>query len=218
MFSGSGDRAPREDLSTPGPLFGDPPNINDPSRLVRRSTDRSLAGRYYVPPRSTVQFLPGAYDFSNNDGPLYSSSIPSQVPSGTQAYDFATSSGPHYSQFMPRPEYYPYQNSSSNERYYHELAHPTLPVEADSQPIYPRTSPVVAVIPPLFRDPPPPSPQNTDALDILYLHSAAQAENLETHQARALFAFMGSDPEDLNFEKDDIITVISKVDKNENWW
>jgi hypothetical protein len=38
---------------------------NDPSRLARRSTDRSLAAPHFVPPLSTVQYLPGAYDLSS---------------------------------------------------------------------------------------------------------------------------------------------------------
>lgn len=39
--------------------------VNDPSRLARRTTDRSLADRNFVPPQSTVQYLPSAYDLSS---------------------------------------------------------------------------------------------------------------------------------------------------------
>jgi len=39
--------------------------VNDPSRIVRRPTERSLAERQFVPPKSTVQYLPNAYDLSS---------------------------------------------------------------------------------------------------------------------------------------------------------
>lgn len=39
--------------------------VNDPSRLARKSTNRSLADPNFVPPQSTVQYLPSAYDLSS---------------------------------------------------------------------------------------------------------------------------------------------------------
>jgi hypothetical protein len=48
--------------------------VNDPSRLARRSTDRSLADHNFIPPQSTVQYLPSAYDLSSGLMPTFGSS------------------------------------------------------------------------------------------------------------------------------------------------
>jgi len=213
--------APKNLRATPDTTLGEPPSINDPSRLIRRSTDRSLAGRNYIPPRSTVQFLPGAYDFPSTDGPSHYSSMPTQVPPGTQAYDFATNPGPPYSQYIPQTEYYPDRSSSAYEPYY-QYGNQGL-AEADSW----ETSRIHGVheigpaVTPETRRPPPASLENTTAFNKLFnnvTNSAELAEDLETHRARALFEFVGSDPKDLTFGRDDIITVISKLDKTKDWW
>jgi hypothetical protein len=64
MFSRSNTPSPKErDIQTSYDLNNI--TVNDPSRLARRSTDRSLADPNFIPPQSTVQYLPSAYDLSS---------------------------------------------------------------------------------------------------------------------------------------------------------
>lgn len=212
VFSRPKDGSPKDRFPTPGAI-GDEPSINDPSRLARRSTDRSLAERNYIPPRSTVQFLPGAYDFSNNDGPLSYPSASTYIPFGTQAYDFTTGSGA-YNQYVSQTGYYqyPYQSPSSNQQHY---PYERQELDAVAHQTYPHSSPPVTTVP---QSPPPPSPQKVTAGQVLYENLVAQAENIEPHQAQARFNFQGQDAEDLNFEEGDIITVLGGVDTSLDWW
>lgn len=244
LFSSSNTRSPSERYPTPGTAWGEQTSINDPSRLVRRSTDRSLAGRHYIPPRSTVQFLPGAYDFSNADGPLPQPishgsylSPPSQVPYGSQAYDFATPTGAPYNQYSPyvSPPQDPekrgwlndYNAQYHNMPYYPNYGLETkLPVEADSHPVssyqsFSKITPATYLSPPSPQPqyiPTPNSPPPTPGLqDSQSENIAAQPESLASnYQARALFSFEGEAAEDLTFEKDDVIIVTN--DDDESWW
>jgi hypothetical protein len=217
IFSRPKDGSAKDRFPTPSTIFGDGPSINDPSRLVRRSTDRSLADRNYVPPRSTVQFLPGAYDFSNLDAALSYPSAPTYVPPGTQACDFAAGSGT-YSQYIPQTDYYPYAYPSALKETSYRYERQEL--EAAAPQFNPHSRPPLLSV---LHSPPPPGAQVANENDRfyknrLYKNSAEQAENLETHQARAIFSFTGTDPEDLSFEKGGVITVLSEVDKTVDWW
>jgi hypothetical protein len=212
VFSRPKDGSLKGRFPTPGTI-GDEPSINDPSRLFRRSTDRSLAERNYIPPRSTVQFLPGAYDFSNNDGPLSLPTASTYIPFGTQPYDYATGSGT-YSQYVSQTDnyQYPYQSPSSNQQHYQ---YERQELDAVAHQTYLPPSPPATRI---SQSSPPLSPQKVSAGQLLYESLVAQAENIEPHQARALFNFKAKDAEDLNFEEGDIITVLSGVDKSLDWW
>jgi SH3 domain len=223
IFLRSKDDSPNHRFPTPSTIFGDGPSINDPSRLVRRSTDRSLTERHYIPPRSTVQFLPGAYDLSNIDGPYSYPSVSTYVPPGTQAYDFATSSG-MYNQYVSKTDYnqYSYQSPPFEVSYNQAIPFARQELDGVAQQAYPRSELASVGYEPEL-PPSPPGPQISSAYDRSYKNnlnknSAEQAENLEIRQARAIFSFTGSDPEDLRFEQGDTIVVLSEVDKSVDWW
>jgi hypothetical protein len=192
----SKDRLPKERIHTPGTLFGDGPSINDPSRLIRRSTDLSLADRHYIPPRSTVQFLPGAYGYSSNEGPLFYTPASGYNPPRSQVDDFATSS-----------ETYNFGNAYLPQL--HELgsgAH-TPPETGDVQERL--------QIPPSSRPPPPKPPESTNVLTRLY--SNRYKLDSETRRARAIADFP-SRFGGFGFDKGDMITVLSEIDKSDEWW
>ena len=196
IFFRSKDRLPKKRISTPGTFFGDGPSINDPSRLIRRSTDLSLADRHYIPPRSTVQFLPGAYDFSGNEGPFFYTPSSGYNPPRSQVHDFATSS-----------ETYSIGNAYLPQL--HELSGGTHTP--------PETGDVMErlQIPPPTRPPPPTPPESTNVLTRLY--SNRNKPDLETRQARAIADFPSRFGE-FGFDKGDMIIVLSEIDKSDKWW
>lgn len=199
----------KSEKDIPGTWTAESTGINDPSRLLRRSTDRSLAARSYVPPRSTVQFIPGAYDMSSA-GPSYFSAPSGQIP-GSQSYDFAPGTsaiydGP-YSQvsqmsgsYSPVQRYQPYRGLA--EAY----GTPQRPSELGDSFSAPRSAtPVVA---PLPKD----TSEEADSDD---LYSAD--DELGVRTARAVFDFEATDSEDLSFKAGDILTLLPRISPYKGW-
>jgi hypothetical protein len=198
IFFKSKGRLSNERIPTPGTFFGDGFSINDPSRLIRRSTDLSLADRHYVPPRSTVQFLPGAYDFSGNEGPLFYTPASGYDPLRTQAYDFATSS-----------ETYNFGNAYLPQL--HELSGGgRTPPEIGDVKERPQIPPPTRPIPPR-----PKRPESTNVLNRLYRYS--DKPDHERRQARAIADFPSRFGE-MGFDKGDTIIVLSEIDESDEWW
>jgi hypothetical protein len=139
------------------------------------------------------------------------------VPPGTQAYDFAAGSGT-YNQYTPRTDYYQYAYPSASKETSYQYERQELEAAAPQFSLYSQPPPLSVP-----QSLPPPGAQMANENDRfyknrLYKNSAEQAENLETRQARAIFSFTGTDPEDLSFEKGRVITVLSEVDKTFDWW
>jgi len=217
-----------------GPWGLDSTAINDPSRLTRRSTDRSLAARAYLPPRSTVQFIPGAYDLSNT-GPSYFSSAPSQIL-GTQSYDFATGYSGGQSALYDGPYSQVSQLSSSFSpgynlyQTYEPYSYSTVKGEADGTPsrpaelgvpfMQPKSSelgisysalpaPSPATLSPLPI--PPKQPNNSDDL-----YSADDNVGL-ARKVKALYDLETSDPKNLSFKAGEVITLSGPLDVTAPW-
>jgi hypothetical protein len=192
-----------------GPGFWalEPTSINDPSRLVRRSTDRSLAARSYVPPRSTVQFIPGAYDLSSA-GPSYYSQ-PSQIP-GSASFNFATgTSGDDglYSQvsqmsasYTPRyQEYQPHlgvEGVDGTPFHLHELEDPSVNTRPQT-PLRPNVNANTRF--------------GASNAVVGVEHALSQAK------ARAIYDFDAVESEDLGFKIGDVITLIDEIDLYAGW-
>jgi hypothetical protein len=192
-------------------------NVNDPSRpLIRRSTDRSLAARNYVPPRSTVQYLPGAFDYS---GSYTHSSMPGHLPISTQSYDFAVGSYaqasfnvPQEFEQPPQPQvsqYYGYEYSQSSTQYQsHEM-----PVEGhERSETIDQSTRTMAPTPRLILPQLPPFGSITPHTFLL------EAEDLEVRRAKALFTLTKIRSDVLDFEEGNVITVLSKIDTSAEWW
>jgi hypothetical protein len=191
--------------------------VNDPSRpLIRRSTDRSLAARNYVPPRSTVQYLPGAFDYS---GSYTHSSMPGHLPISTQSYDFAVGSYaqasfnvPQEFEQPPQPQvsqYYGYEYSQSSTQYQsHEM-----PVEGhERSETIDQSTRTMAPTPRLILPQLPPFGSITPHTFLL------EAEDLEVRRAKALFTLTKIRSDVLDFEEGNVITVLSKIDTSAEWW
>jgi hypothetical protein len=191
--------------------------VNDPSRpLIRRSTDRSLAARNYVPPRSTVQYLPGAFDYS---GSYTHSSMPGHLPVSTQSYDFAVGSYaqasfnvPQELEQPPQPQvsqYYGYEYSQSSTQYQsHEM-----PVEGhERSETIDQSTRTMAPTPRLILPQLPPFGSITPHTFLL------EAEDLEVRRAKALFTLTKIRSDVLDFEEGNVITVLSKIDTSAEWW
>jgi hypothetical protein len=193
-------------------------DVNDPSRpLIRRSTDRSLAARNYVPPRSTVQYLPGAFDYSG----LYThSSMPSHFPSA-QSYDFAMESHAQAS-FNAHPpqeleqnpqsqvsQYYGYEYSQASTQYQiHEM-----PIEGHQRSeTIDQSIRTMAPTPRLILPQLPPFDSITPQTFLL------EAEDLEVRRAKALFTLTKIRSDILDFEEGNVVTVLSKIDTSAEWW